>query len=81
MFGFGDDEAASGRQLRRIEAKLDAIIAHLGARVPEAGGLSEEARLFADTGQTIAAIKQHREDTGAGLAEAKQAVEEYLRGR
>ena len=41
-------------------------------------GLSSQARLYADGNQKIAAIRQHREDTGAGLAEAKAVVEEYL---
>jgi ribosomal protein L7/L12 len=29
----------------------------------------------------IAAIKAYREETGAGLADAKRAVEEYIEGR
>lgn len=75
MFGLSSDEAA---RLRRIERKLDAIMAHLGIAEADRCGLSSQAKLYADSGQKIAAIKQHREDTGAGLAEAKQVVEEYL---
>lgn len=75
MFGLSSDEAA---RLRRIERKLDAIMAHLGLAEVDRSGLSSQAKLYADSGQKIAAIKQHREDTGAGLAEAKQVVDEYL---
>ncbi|MFO0848878.1 MAG: hypothetical protein U0871_10035 [Gemmataceae bacterium] len=75
MFGLSSDESA---RLRRIERKLDAIMAHLGIAEADRFGLSSQAKLYADSGQKIAAIKQHREDTGAGLAEAKQVVEEYL---
>ena len=35
----------------------------------------EEIRGLLDSGQKIAAIKRYREQTGAGLAEAKAAVE------
>jgi ribosomal protein L7/L12 len=42
--------------------------------------LSAEVRALADQGpgMKIAAIKRYREETGAGLAEAKQVVEEYM---
>jgi ribosomal protein L7/L12 len=65
-------------RLARVERKLDAILNHLGVEPDDRDGLSAEARRYADGNQKIAAIKQHREDTGAGLAEAKAVVEEYL---
>lgn len=68
-------------RLRRVERKLDAILNHLGVEVDARGGLSSQAREYADGNQKIAAIRQHREDTGAGLAEAKAVVEEYLSQR
>ena len=44
--------------------------------------LSAAAKLLADDPrQKIAAIKTVREESGVGLAEAKQAVEAYIRGR
>jgi hypothetical protein len=73
LFG-GSDQGA----LRRIEAKLDLILAHLGL---EFRPLSEEVRRAAEAGEKITAIKLYRQATGAGLAEAKQAVEECLRQR
>ena len=72
-------------RLRRIEAKVDLILNELGVayhdvavRVP----LSEEVKALADDPRTkIAAIKLHREQTGAGLKEAKDAVEAYVASR
>ena len=43
--------------------------------------MPDEVRHLADRGEKIPAIKAYREATGAGLAEAKRAVEEYLAGR
>jgi hypothetical protein len=36
---------------------------------------------LADQGKKIRAIKEYRQETGAGLAKAKHVVEAYLRGR
>lgn len=73
---FSEDDAA---RLRRVERKLDLILQHLGvAYEADDFGLSAEARSLADRGEKIAAIKAHRDATGAGLAEAKRAVESYL---
>ena len=81
MFGLsGGMSAADAARLRRVERKLDLILQHLGLNEPDAtGGLSAAVRALADQGpgMKIAAIKQYREETGAGLAEAKQVIEEY----
>ena len=43
------------------------------------GGLSEEVRRLArDPAMKIYAIKRHREQTGLGLKEAKDAVEAFI---
>ncbi|MDA0285567.1 MAG: hypothetical protein O3B13_10775 [Planctomycetota bacterium] len=71
------------KKLRRLEAKVDAIIQHLGIELSEEmmqGGLSEEVKRLADTGQKIAAIKLHREEATLGLKETKDDVESYLGG-
>lgn len=67
-------------RLRRVEAKLDLILKHLGIASIDAvaDGLSAEVRALADRGEKIAAIKAYRESTGVGLKEAKDAVEAYL---
>ena len=67
---------------RRIESKLDLILGKLGITVPDPGaasGLSPAVReLLTDDSRKIEAIKLHREETGVGLKEAKDAVEAYL---
>ena len=83
MLGFllGTSSASPGvvHRLKRLEKKLDLILKHLQIEfIDEPEALSEQTRLFADQGEKIAAIKQHRNETGVGLAEAKQAVEDYL---
>jgi ribosomal protein L7/L12 len=70
----GSDNAAVLAQLARVERKLDAIIANLGISVPEENWM-DEVRAMVAAGQMIAAIKMYRERTGAGLKEAKEAVE------
>lgn len=68
-------------RLKRIESKLDLIVGNLGIKAPDPGansGLSAGVRQLADDGQKIQAIKLHREETGLGLKEAKDAVEAYM---
>lgn len=71
------------QSLRRLERKLDAVIKHLGIELPNSGPtLSAEVKKLADEpGGKISAIKRLREESGLGLAEAKEAIEEYLRSR
>jgi ribosomal protein L7/L12 len=71
------------QSLRRLERKIDAVIKHLGLPLPDASQeLSAAVKKLADEpGGKISAIKLQREETGMGLAEAKDAVEEYLRSR
>jgi ribosomal protein L7/L12 len=64
------------RRLARLEAKLDALMKHTGARFDPYAGLSPKVADALKRGRTIEAIKEHREATGAGLKEAKEYVEE-----
>jgi ribosomal protein L7/L12 len=70
------------RRLARMEQKLDAIAGHLGVAVAEPGRpqLADlpEVRKYLQEGKKIQAIKAYRESTGAGLKEAKDAVEQML---
>lgn len=59
----------------QTERKLDRLLAHLG--VDPHPPLSDRVKELARAGHTIEAIKAVREETGAGLAEAKAAVESY----
>lgn len=64
-----------------MESKLDLLLKHFqiaDASRDVVDGLSAEVRQLADAGQKIEAIKVHREQTGLGLKEAKDAVEAYL---
>ena len=63
----------SDRRVARVERKLDLILDHLGLREDDPR-LDEIAALARD-GKKIQAIKMYREVTGAGLKEAKDAVE------
>jgi hypothetical protein len=67
-------------RLRRIEHRLDLILTHLGIDyVPPPKAAWQD--LADDPGRKIAAIKAYREQHGVGLAEAKQAVEDYIQGK
>lgn len=81
LFGEGDGSGSDRARLRRVEKKLDLILAHLGIAAEPAGVLSAEVIQLAAAGRKIEAIAAHRRQTGAGLAEAKAAVEEYAGGR
>jgi hypothetical protein len=78
--GRRDTVDREGRRLAAVERKLDLIMAHLGIQEPEPvvpGAVLQE--LLA--GRKIQAIKEYRKATGAGLKEAKDAVELLARQR
>jgi ribosomal protein L7/L12 len=62
------------RGTARVERKLDLIMAHLGIEEPEPAGL-DVVRDLLRKNKEIEAIKEYRRITGAGLKEAKDAVE------
>ncbi|MEU7600140.1 hypothetical protein AB0B78_02080 [Streptomyces sp. NPDC040724] len=58
----------------RTERRLALVLDHFGIEEPEPAGMDEvRAHIAAD--RQISAIKTYRQITGAGLAEAKLAVE------
>lgn len=63
--------------LRRLERKVDLLLRQLGVAEPETEGLGEVADLVR-RGKKIHAIKRYRDLTGAGLKEAKDAVERLV---
>ena len=69
-------------QLARLEKKVDRILKHLGLEYVEEAPrclLSPEVQAAGlDPGRKIEAIKLHREQTGVGLKEAKDAVEVFI---
>ncbi|MEU8460620.1 hypothetical protein [Streptomyces sp. NPDC029003] len=58
----------------RLERRLGLVLEHFGIEEPEPAGL-DGVRGLKREGREVAAIKRYREITGAGLLEAKQAVE------
>ncbi|MFJ3200071.1 hypothetical protein [Streptomyces sp. NPDC086989] len=58
----------------RLERRLGLVLDHFGIEEPEPAGLDEVRTLVRD-GRTVEAIRVYRRVTGAGLLEAKQAVE------
>jgi ribosomal protein L7/L12 len=70
-------------KLRRLEAKVDMILRHLGLEYQDpAGHLPDDVKALADDPmKKIAAIKMLRKNTGLGLKEAKDAVEAYIASR
>jgi ribosomal protein L7/L12 len=62
----------------RMQRQLDAIMKHLGLAEPlvsRPGALSPQVAALVAAGRKIEAIKLYRQETGAGLKEAKAAVE------
>jgi hypothetical protein len=78
-------QPSDAARLRRLEAKLDLVLRHLGLEYhgpATPGGLSDEVKALADDPtQKIRAIALHRQETGVSLKEAKDAVEAYLASR
>ncbi len=69
-------------RLRQLEHRLSLLLRHFNIDPAAGSPLSERVRELADDpARKIEAIKVYREETGAGLAEAKAAVEAYLCGR
>ena len=57
----------------RVERKLDVLLKHSGLDLTQV--VSQEVQALMRAGKKIEAIRLYRELTGAGLAEAKAAVE------
>jgi ribosomal protein L7/L12 len=68
-------------RLARVEQKLDMLLIQAGVDYTPAPKVAWQALADEGPARKIAAIKAYREETGAGLADAKRAVEEYVAGR
>ncbi|MSU78705.1 MAG: hypothetical protein EXS16_11510 [Gemmataceae bacterium] len=69
-------------RIARIERRLYLLLRHSGIDLRTALPLSDHVKEIArDPARKIEAIKAYREETGAGLAEAKDAVEAYINSR
>ncbi len=67
------------RQFARIEAKVDALLAQAGVAFDPLAGVPPEVRTAVAAGDHVLAVKRYREATGAGLREAKEAIDELRR--
>jgi len=65
-------------RLARLERKVDAILKHLGVSFDPFGDIPADALAALREGRKVEAIKRYREATGAGLAEAKERIDEAL---
>lgn len=77
LLGLGGIErkvARADRRAARIERRLDLIVSSLGIE-PQPEPWHDEVLRLVRADKRIQAIKTYREATGAGLAEAKEAVE------
>jgi hypothetical protein len=64
----------------RVEMRLLSVTRHLDVPVPDdlnPSVLLDDVRKLVDDGRVIQAIQVHRDRNGAGLAEAKRAIDEY----
>lgn len=75
LFGTRSLEPSLEARLARVERKLDAICDHLGLEVERYPGVSEQVADALRRGRKIEAIKRYREETGASLRDAKDAVD------
>jgi ribosomal protein L7/L12 len=74
-----DDISALARRIRLLERKIDMIMEHLGLEFDddEAGGSIDPAIIEAiKHNNKIEAIKIYRDQTGFGLKEAKDVIDE-----
>lgn len=71
------------KRVRELEGLVDLLASRAGVGRMELAQLRgqpripEQSRILVEQGKTIEAIKVYREQTGAGLREAKEAIDEY----
>jgi hypothetical protein len=67
------------KRLERVESKLNSLLRHFNIDLTQDRPLSDRVKEIArDPKRKIEAIKVCREETGMGLAEAKEAVEAFM---
>ena len=69
-------------EVARLRRDIARIARHLNVDLSAPTGLSERVKELArDPARKIEAIKLHRDESGASLAEAKKEIEDYVRSR
>lgn len=81
------DNHELGQRIAWLEANLRRVAGSASPPVPltehpfaDPGEISDEVRALVAEGKTMQAMVLHREQTGAGLAEAKDAIEAVVAG-
>ncbi|MEU1395096.1 hypothetical protein ABZ403_03370 [Micromonospora zamorensis] len=70
------DKRSSAIQLAAVQRKLDLVMDHLGIVAP----VESEVVRHLESGRAIQAVRVYRQQTGASLVEAKQAVDRIAAG-
>ncbi|TQJ22007.1 hypothetical protein FBZ33_2251 [Micromonospora sp. A202] len=70
------DKRSSATQLAAVQRKLDLVMDHLGIVAP----VESEVVRHLESGRVIQAVRVYRQQTGASLVEAKQAVDRIAAG-
>jgi uncharacterized protein YoxC len=82
VIGILNTERQSGsirRDVARLDRKLNLLLKQMNVPFEEAFGLSDRVKELArDPSKKIEAIQVYRKETGAGLKEAKEAVEAWI---
>jgi hypothetical protein len=69
-------QARMEKRLRDMEVRFEKLLLHVGFVADPNPPITDDVQVLARTpGAKVAAIKAYRAQTGAGLLEAKQAVE------
>ena len=69
-------------RLKQLDRRLSLILKHLNIDPLAEVQLSERVQALArDPSRKVEALKAYRQETGAGLREAKEAIEAFLKDR
>jgi LmbE family N-acetylglucosaminyl deacetylase len=75
----GRSQTRMERRLRDLEVRFEKLLLHVGFVADPSPPITDEVRVLARTpGAKIAAIRAYRQQTGAGLKEAEEAVEKLM---
>ena len=66
-------------KLSRLDGKVDALLKHAGIAYDPYENLPDDVIRAVQQGEKIQAIKHYRAETGVGLREAKEFIEEVQR--
>jgi ribosomal protein L7/L12 len=79
VFNADRQSASLRREVARLDYKLNLLLRQMNVAFDSFPEMSERVKELArDSGRKIEAIKVYREETGASLAEAKNAVETFI---